>query len=379
MSRDRILLFTPGLSETGGAARRSRLFAEGLAERGHDVVVISRSGSGNRLAWRRSNGMRSVEVPGFDRRRLGALLYAALALPLGLVVGRTARGIVAIQLTAPGTIASLCALVWGRPFIALTSTTGELSEVDAVLGSRTAPVRRRLLSRADRLVGQSGDSAKELERLVPADRVAVLPTPVRLPADDAKVLLGTPTVAWSGRFSAEKDLLRLLEAWLRVLEDVPNAELTLVGGASEHRSIEDELLGRIAADERLRASVQVTGWVDDAAALVSRSDVFVLPSRTEGMSNSLLEACVLGRVVVVSDIPGNRAVVGADYPLLFPVGDVEAMAAALVAALTDQGVRARSLTQLEARTEAFALPVVVDRLLELLGGGGRRSGRGGLR
>lgn len=377
MSGGRILLFTPGLGEAGGAARRSRLFAEGLAEQGHEVVVISRSGSGHRVARRRAEGIWSIEVPGFGRRRLGAVLYAMLALPLGLVLGRSARGMVAIQLTAPGTIASICALVWRTPFIVFTSTTGELSEVDAVLGSRTAPIRRRLLGRARHLVGQSVDSSKELERLVSPDRVAVLPTPVRLSTSEASALARTPTVAWSGRLSAEKDLLRLIDAWLRVLDEVPDGQLTLVGGGSEHRSIEDELRARVAADDRLGASVHITGWVGDAASVVARSDVFVLPSLTEGMSNSLLEACALGRVLVASDIPGNRAVVGDGYPLLFPPGDTVAMTDALLAALTDDDVRARSLAQLQARIETFALPTVIDGLLRLLDGGdaGHEPGR----
>lgn len=368
MKADRILLFTPGIGEAGGAARRSRLFAEGLAERGHEVVVISRSGAGRRLERTNGSGIRSFEVPGFGRRRLGAFLYGVLALPLGLAFGRSARGMVAIQLTAPAALAAVCAVIWRKPFIAFTSTTGQLSEVDAVLRSATAPVRRRLLSRAKYLVGQSIDSSRELERLVPAQRVAVLPTPVRLPATFSLELSGTPSFAWSGRLSAEKDLLRLLDAWCIVLDSVPDATLTLVGGGSEHRPIERELRGRIDADRRLRDSVRITGWVTDVASRIEQADVFVLPSLTEGMSNSLLEACALGRVVVVSDIPGNRAVVGEGYPLMFPPGDVSAMAEALTSAVSDQIVRKESLAQLERRIDSFALPAVIDGLLALLNG-----------
>ena len=56
------------------------------------------------------------------------------------------------------------------------------------------------------------------------------------------------------------------------------------------------------------------------------ADVFVLPSRREGLSNALLEAMAAGLTVVVSDLPGNRAVVrDGENGLMFPVDDLAAL------------------------------------------------------
>ena len=46
--------------------------------------VIARAGSLRRLSLRREPGLRVLEIPGFDRRRLGGAAYYALALPIAL-------------------------------------------------------------------------------------------------------------------------------------------------------------------------------------------------------------------------------------------------------------------------------------------------------
>jgi glycosyltransferase involved in cell wall biosynthesis len=370
----RVVLFTPGVSEIGGAANRSRLLAEGLAELGLEVRVVARSGTGRRVTRSVQGRVSTVEVPGFGIRPLGAILYLVLALPLGIVWGRSSRGFIAVQLTVPALVAGLAAWVVRRPYVAFTSTTGELSEVRAVRGSRGRWLKVRLLSRAAALVAQTEAGAAELLELVPPDRTAVVPTPIRPVA--ARPLDGAPHVAYVGRLSQEKDLLRLLDAWCEVLVTIPTARLTLVGEGGAHRSVEAEIRGRLAADPALSASVTLTGWVLDPWEHVAACDVFVLPSLTEGMSNALLEACALGRVVVVSDIPGNRAVVGSDHPLLFEAGDVEAMAATLERALTDDATRGEAIRQVRVRLPSFALQRIARDVLELLDrepvGGGRR-------
>jgi len=95
--------------------------------------------------------------------------------------------------------------------------------------------------------------------------------------------------------------------------------------------------------------------------------VFVLPSRSEGMSNALLEACAWGRVVVASDIPSNRAVLGDGYPLLFPPGDAEALAECLARALDPlDPVRGVAAGLVRERTGEFSTEAVVGDLEELI-------------
>jgi glycosyltransferase involved in cell wall biosynthesis len=106
--------------------------------------------------------------------------------------------------------------------------------------------------------------------------------------------------------------------------------------------------------------------VDDVGPLLQAFDVFVFPSRTEGMSNSFFEACGHCRVIVASDIPGNRAMVGEHYPLLIEPGDPEVLAASLLKAFTDQEARGIAVAALGGRKDRFSVDAVLDQLEGLL-------------
>jgi glycosyltransferase involved in cell wall biosynthesis len=70
-------------------------------------------------------------------------------------------------------------------------------------------------------------------------------------------------------------------------------------------------------------------------ALLSRSRLLILTSRSEGGANAVCEALAVGVPVVSSDIDGSRGLLGADYPGYFPVGDTAALRALLVRAERD--------------------------------------------
>jgi glycosyltransferase involved in cell wall biosynthesis len=175
-------------------------------------------------------------------------------------------------------------------------------------------------------------------------------------------LSGAPNVLFIGRLSKEKDLERLLDAWPAVVGDRPDASLTLAGSGGAYRSVESILKQRVSSDPVLSSSVVLSGWVEDVSALLSANDVFVFPSLSEGMSNALLEAAAAGRVIVASNIPANRAVLGDDYPLLFEAGDTDALGRALRSAITDEKVRASARDRLALRIDSFSERGIVDRV-----------------
>jgi glycosyltransferase involved in cell wall biosynthesis len=308
-----------------------------------------------------------VDVPGFGLDRLSTALFLAVAIPSGLMRGRRTSVFVGMKLASPAIAAALCGLLTRRPFLALATTSGPQAEVVHLTAARRGvggTARRALLGRARFLVGQHATAARQLSALVPPERVAVVPTPVVALA--APPLTGEPHVVFTGRLSRDKDLVGLLEAWSTVVSRRPESRLTLVGAAGRHEPFEQELHQVVAGDPALRASVDFTGWVDDVAPLLASADVFVLPSLEEGMSNALLEACACGRVVVATDIPGNRAVLGDDYPLLFAPGDGAALADLLLLALSDGRLRSAAQAKVSERAAHFSVESVVDRLEALL-------------
>jgi glycosyltransferase involved in cell wall biosynthesis len=362
----RVVMFTAGMAEPGGAARRSRLIAYGLAARGWQVRGVTRAGTLRSFRLHRATNLLVLEVPGFGRRRTGGALFVLCALPLGLLWGMRASRFVAVQLLSQATVAAVCSLVLGRPYLALASTSGKrVSEVRYLVEeTRLKTLRRRLLGRAAVLIAQTPAAAEELRAFAPSERIAVLPNPVA--AVDAPPLDGAPRAAYSGRFSEEKDLPRLLDAWRVVAEELPGATLTLVGEGGGFRSVEDALRRTVAADPVLARTVTFTGWVPDVGPYLRAADVYVFPSLDEGMSNALLEACAWGRVVVASDIAPNRAVVGDDYPLLFAAADTDGLVTALRRAFTDESARTDSLAAIERRLGSFSPEAVIGRLERLL-------------
>ena len=118
-----------------------------------------------------------------------------------------------------------------------------------------------------------------------------------------------------------------------------------------------------------RDTVDFIGYRTDLADWIRRAAVFVLPSRHEGISNALLEAQGAGVPAVVSDIPGNRAVVvDGETGLVVPAGDAEALARALIRLLSDPDLRRRLGAAARRRMEAeFGIAAVARQLSDLYG------------
>lgn len=135
-----------------------------------------------------------------------------------------------------------------------------------------------------------------------------------------------PRASYVGRLAPEKGLDTLIEAWPIVLETFPNAHLTIHGEGPEGPSL-DAGVGKLGLGE----SITLAGPSPDPTASLREADLFVLPSREEGMSIALLEAMALGIPIVASSIPGNRRLIS-DFKdgRLAPVDDPEALARVIV-------------------------------------------------
>lgn len=360
--KPKLLFFSPGQGEAGGCAGHARLLSESLAARGWRLLVLARAAQARRPRLRRSRNLTVLEIPGFGRR-LGVVPYVAAGLAVGLAAGRRAH-ILAMQLGSQTLVGGLCARFWRTPFFVMSTTSGELSEVREALNSPVRGLHRKNLSKASGLLGQTPIAARELEAFVPPERTAVVSNPI--PPGGRVALSGEPAAVYAGRFSSEKNLGLLLEAWEELMMRLPEGRLTLVGSGGRFRSVENELRDAVVLRPALRRSVAFTGWVDDVALHLKRADVFVFPSRSEGMSNSLLDACAWRRIVVASDIGPNRAVLGDEYPLLFASGDREALVEALLRAFCDSAVRREARAAVERCCAALSADSVGARLEEVL-------------
>jgi glycosyltransferase involved in cell wall biosynthesis len=135
------------------------------------------------------------------------------------------------------------------------------------------------------------------ERIVPLPNGVPVPDAPWQPRPDWHV---APRAVFVGRLAPEKGLDRLIAAWPEVRSRHPAARLTLVGEGPE-RPLLAEQIARLGLTE----AVELPGAAADPTARLRAADLFVLPSREEGMSVALLEAMALGMPLVASAIPGN--------------------------------------------------------------------------
>ncbi len=139
-----------------------------------------------------------------------------------------------------------------------------------------------------------------------------------------------PRAAYVGRLAPEKGLDGLVSAWPLVRAKYPEARLTLIGDGPERAHLENKVktLGLTLGPDQV---VEMPGAVPDPTDVLRAADLFILPSREEGMSIALLEAMALGIPLIASSIVGNRRLVS-DYKhgRLAPPDDPKALAEVII-------------------------------------------------
>jgi len=132
---------------------------------------------------------------------------------------------------------------------------------------------------------------------------------------------GAPVLGTLSRLDPIKDHPTLFAAFARVRERHPGAHLLVVGDGPEREKLEG-----------LRGpGVHLLGNRLDAPRVLRAFDLFVLPSRNEGISNTILEAMATGLPVIASRVGGNPELVEeGETGRLVPAGDAEALAGALL-------------------------------------------------
>lgn len=207
------------------------------------------------------------------------------------------------------------------------------------------------------------------------------PGPGRLP-DALGVPDGAPVVSIVAALRAPKGHALAVDAWPAVLSLLPEARLVVVGDGEEAAPLRAQVAAAGLADRVLFA-----GRVDDerdTAGIVRASDLVLLPSWTEALPTTLIEAAACGVPVVATDVGGVAEVVDDGVTgLLVPPGQAAPLAAAVASLLADPERRAAMGRAAQQRArERFALPAWADRLhavyREAVAEHGRRRGRNGV-
>jgi glycosyltransferase involved in cell wall biosynthesis len=184
---------------------------------------------------------------------------------------------------------------------------------------------------------------------------------------------GTFLIGHVGRFREEKGQAFMLEAFREVASRVPGARFLLVGGGPDSARVAHE-----AAQPPLAGRTVILDYQADVRPYLRMMDVFVLPSRTEGMPNALLEAMAMGLACVATRVGGTSELLDdGDAGWLVDYGDRAGLAAALLEVLGNDAERTRRASRARQRaTERFSVEAMVrgyeDVYKEVVGEGEAR-------
>ena len=158
---------------------------------------------------------------------------------------------------------------------------------------------------------------------IPPDKISRIPNGISTEGHFKTRYEGNIKVLFVGNLYQQpaKGVDILLKCWVNAISKRPEIRLTIVGDGNlaAYRSFAESL--------GIGYSVQFTGKHNDVADLMISSDLFVLPSRREGMPNVLMEAMLRGLPCVASDISGCQDLITNGLNgILTPPKNTEALA-----------------------------------------------------
>jgi glycosyltransferase involved in cell wall biosynthesis len=233
-------------------------------------------------------------------------------------------------------------------------------------GRIAGPLIRLLYRFANAVIVASQGVGRELVRHygVPANKTCVIHNPV----DSGRILAlskefpvsskgGKPLIVSCGRLVKQKNYAMLVQAFHEVRRHEP-CQLLLIGDGPERNSL--EVLSRQLG---VHEDVCFAGAQRNPYPMIARGNVFVLSSEYEGFGVAIVEAMSLGKPVIATRCPAGpeEILAPSGCGILVDVGDVGAMAAAIIRVLRNDNLRDLLSSKGRSRAADFELAPICRR------------------
>jgi glycosyltransferase involved in cell wall biosynthesis len=374
-----VMIITEFYPHIGGAQRQLALLGRELQATGVGAQVLTAHFHG--LARQDTvNGLPVVRLssPGRGGRwsKWGNMVFLA-HLTIWLVKHHSEYDIVHTHVAS---VAACLAVgigrVLGKGTVVKVANSGPYSDFRRSLGRHGFLDRLFLdvLRQADVIVSIS---SRVREDLVPLDfkpsQIVDIPNGVELTSEDIFTGSAADLRQWLGlpegllalcvaSLHPKKGLDVLIQAWQRVKTVISQAKLVILGEGSERAGLET-----LVMESNLTGQVYLPGQVENVTQYLQAADLFILPSRAEGLSNALLEAMAMGLPVVATAVGGTSdVIVHGENGLLIPPEDEVTLGEAIISLLQDPALREclGRAAHCTVKTQ-YAISSVAARYLEL--------------
>jgi glycosyltransferase involved in cell wall biosynthesis len=342
----------------GGAERAVAMLVEGLRKRGHDVRLLCLETTASALT---PGGAPPSCISRMGSSSPGAAKLAALpflARRLATEVKREGARVVVSHLFRANFVNVLAGTLGGAPHRAVLVNHTRVSRLtsDGLQGKINLALCRRLYPRADLVASVSTGSAAECERMLGLARgkSMTLHDPIDTEGAGKAAVTGPAVnaIVAVGRLIGLKRFKDIIDAFARVAADYPGLELRVVGEGPE-----GEALQKRARATALGERIRFFGRVENPFPVLAGCTAFVSASETEGFGMAIVEAlaarvpviaadCAYGpREIIAPATDPTRLMTGSGveqgpFGLLYPVGSVDGLEAAMRLVLDNAALRA---------------------------------------
>lgn len=361
-----ISIFLPALA--GGGAERAMLhLAQGLADRGFPTDLVLAKAEGDYL----SHIPTSVRVVDLQAS-FPVVLSKTFALRHYLQQERPAVLFSALDILSSAIWAQRLAGVPTRIVMCVQTYLSRQfqNHQPHTMGKIRPRLVRWFYPWADAIVAASQGTAADVAQItgMPLEQIQVIYNPVVTPDMGQKMGASVdhpwfapgepPVILGVGRLVSQKDFPTLIDAFAR-LRRQRSARLMILGEGEDRPQLEAQIRALGLAQD-----VTLPGFVENPYAYMAGACVFVLSSIFEGFGNVVAEAIATGTSVVSTDCESGPAeiLLNGKYGHLVPVGDAEAMAAAISMAI-DRPIDPDILRQ---RAQLFSIDGIVDQYVDVL-------------
>lgn len=300
----------------GGGETYQLMLARELSKYGFDPVIVS--SSRGLLKAARTEGFKVVEAPYYERQNYSGMRN--LLLPLYLLrlrkLGRWYQNLFLKYQPETVNVQSrddwIAATVVAKRMRIRVLWTDHMDFRSWVLTNVGVPYKNLIgkmildVSRdVYKVIMISKFEKKEVEKMIAPRKMNNLLVAKNGAVDrrdefkKAKVL--PKSFIYIGRLVSYKGVFELIEAFSRVVKKYPEARLNIYGDGEDAERCKEKARGC--------SQIVFYGYTDEPLKVIAENYCFVLPSYREGLSLSLLDAAMMGKVIIASDAGGNPEVV----------------------------------------------------------------------